>query len=63
MGIGHLTALFQTEASGTATATGSLFTDSSGRTCRYVKETAIVKKRATTDTVELCKGSKGWVAA
>jgi osmotically inducible lipoprotein OsmB len=54
---------FQTEAQGYATPDGSFFTDASGRTCRYVKETAIVKKRATTDTVKLCKGSKGWVTA
>jgi surface antigen len=54
---------FQTEAQGYATPEGSLFTDASRRTCRYIKETAIVKKRATTDTVELCKGFKGWVAA
>jgi osmotically inducible lipoprotein OsmB len=56
-------AFFQTEAQGYATPEGSLFTDASGRTCRYIKETAIVKKKETTDTVRLCKESKGWVAA
>jgi len=56
-------ALFQTEASGTATATGSLFTDSSGRTCRYVRETAVANGKMTEDTVRLCRGPSGWVAA
>ena len=52
---------FQTEAQGYAQAQGPLFTDASGRTCRYVKETAIVKGTETVDTVTLCKGPSGWV--
>jgi osmotically inducible lipoprotein OsmB len=56
-------ALFQTEASGYATATGPLFTDSTGRTCRYVRETAIANGKTTEDTVKLCRGPSGWVAA
>jgi len=54
--------LFETEASGTATAVGSLFTDSHGLTCRYIKETAVQNEKMTEDTVKLCKTSKGWVA-
>jgi hypothetical protein len=54
--------LFQTEASGTATAVGALFTDSSGRTCRYIRETAVQNEKMTEDTVRLCKGPNGWVA-
>jgi surface antigen len=56
-------AIFQTEASGYATAKGALFTDASGRTCRYVEETMVQNNQKTTDTVKLCKGSNGWVAA
>jgi surface antigen len=56
-------ALFQTEASGTATAAGALFTDSSGRTCRYIRETAVANGKMTQDTVKLCRGPSGWVAA
>lgn len=55
-------ALFQTEASGTATPAGPLFTDSHGLTCRYIKETAVQNQKLTEDTVKLCKTSKGWVA-
>ena len=55
-------ALFQTEAQGTATPKGALFTDSSGRTCRFVYETTIVNSKQTDDTVKLCKGPSGWVA-
>ncbi len=55
-------ALFQTEASGTATPKGAFFTDSSGRTCRYVYETAVQNGKMTQDTVKLCKGPSGWVA-
>jgi surface antigen len=54
---------FQTEAQGYATAVGPLFTDTSGRTCRDVRETAITKGKETTDTVRLCKGPNGWVTA
>ena len=54
---------FQTEGQGYATAEGPLFTDASGRTCRHVRETAISKGKETTDTVTLCKGPAGWVAA
>jgi surface antigen len=55
-------ALFQTEASGTATPAGALFTDSHGLTCRYIRETAVQNQKMTEDTVKLCKTSKGWVA-
>jgi osmotically inducible lipoprotein OsmB len=55
-------ALWQTEAQGTATPKGALFTDSSGRTCRYVYETVIQNGTQANDTVKLCKGSSGWVA-
>ena len=55
-------ALFQTEAQGTATPKGGFFTDSGGRSCRYVYETMIKNGTQTTDTVKLCKGSSGWVA-
>jgi len=54
-------ALWQTEAQGTATPKGSFFTDSSGRTCRWVYETVIQNSQQTDDTVRLCKGSSGWV--
>ena len=54
--------LFETESSGTATAVGALFTDSSGRTCRYIRETAVQNAKMTEDTVRLCKGPNGWVA-
>ncbi len=56
-------ALFQTTASGYAQAQGSLFTDASGRTCRYVKEVAVKNGQQTSDTVRLCKGPSGWVIA
>jgi osmotically inducible lipoprotein OsmB len=55
-------ALWQTEAQGTATPKGPLFTDSSGRTCRHVYETMIKNGQQADDTVTLCKGSSGWVA-
>src|SRR5579871_1065198 len=55
-------ALWQTEAQGTATPRGGFFTDSGGRTCRYVYETMIKNQQQTDDTVKLCKGSSGWVA-
>ena len=54
--------LFETEASGTATPVGALFTDSHGLTCRYIKETAVQNEKMTEDTVKICKTSKGWVA-
>jgi osmotically inducible lipoprotein OsmB len=54
-------AFFQTEAQGTATPKGAFFTDSSGRTCRYVYETVIQNGTQRDDTVKLCKGSNGWV--
>jgi len=41
---------------------GALFTDSSGRTCRYIRETAVQNAKMTEDTVRLCKGPNGWVA-
>ena len=56
-------ALWQTEAQGTATPRGGFFTDSGGRTCRYVYETMIKNQQQTDDTVKLCKGSSGWVSA
>jgi osmotically inducible lipoprotein OsmB len=56
-------ALWQTEAQGTASPRGGFFTDSGGRTCRYVYETVIKNQQQTDDTVKLCKGSSGWVAA
>jgi hypothetical protein len=55
-------ALFQTEASGTATAQGALFTDSTGKTCRFIRETAVQNGKMTEDTVKLCKSPQGWVA-
>jgi surface antigen len=55
-------ALFQTEASGTATAQGALFTDSTGKTCRYIRETAVQNGKMTEDTVKLCKSPQGWMA-
>ncbi len=55
-------AIFQTTASGYAQAQGALFTDASGRTCRYIKETIIKDNQQTSDTVKLCKGPNGWVA-
>jgi len=56
-------ALWQTEAQGTATPRGSFFTDSGGRTCRFVYQTMIKSGEQTSDTVRLCKGSSGWVPA
>ena len=56
-------ALWQTEAQGTASPRGGFFTDSNGRTCRYVYETMIKNQQQTDDTVKLCKGSSGWIAA
>ncbi|HEX4572984.1 MAG TPA: hypothetical protein VH184_21310 [Dongiaceae bacterium] len=41
---------------------GALFTDSSGRTCRYIRETAVQNEKMTEDTVRLCKGPNGWVS-
>ena len=55
-------ALWQTEAQGTATPKGGYFTDSSGRTCRYVYQTMVKNGQQLNDTVKLCKGSSGWVA-
>jgi surface antigen len=55
-------ALWQTEAQGTATPAGNLFTDSSGRTCRMIHETMIKNSQQTDDTVKLCKDSSGWTA-
>ncbi len=55
-------ALWQTEAQGTATPKGPLFTDSSGRSCRHVYQTVIKNGQQTDDTVTLCKGPSGWVA-
>ncbi len=55
-------AIFQTEASGTATAVGALFTDSTGKTCRFIRETAVQNGKMTEDTVKLCKSPQGWVA-
>lgn len=56
-------ALWQTEAQGTATPRGGFFTDSGGRSCRFVYETMIKNSQQTNDTVKLCKGSSGWVPA
>jgi surface antigen len=56
-------AFFQTEATGTATSVGPLFTDNAGRTCRNIHETAVQNNKMTEDTVTLCKGPNGWVSA
>ena len=56
-------ALFQTAGSGWAASTGGPFKDSSGRTCRFVREVVTKKGQTTEDTVKLCKGSTGWVPA
>lgn len=56
-------ALFQTAGSGWAAATGAAYRDSSGRSCRFVRESATNGGHTTQDTVKLCKGSAGWVPA
>jgi hypothetical protein len=48
---------------GRAAATGSAFQDNGGRTCRFLRQTAMKGSQTPEDTVKLRKGSTGWVPA
>lgn len=54
-------AYFQTAANGWASPTDEAFRDSSGRTCRHIRETATKDGSTQEDTITLCRGSAGWV--
>jgi len=56
-------ALSQTAGSGWAESTGTSFQDSSGRSCRFVRQSATKGGQTAEDTVKLCKGPTGWVPA
>jgi len=52
---------FQTAGNGWASPTGEAYRDSSGRTCRHIRQSATKDGNTLEDTITLCKGSEGWV--
>jgi surface antigen len=52
---------FQDAANGWASPTGAEFRDSSGRTCRPIRQSATKNGNTQEDTINLCKGPAGWM--
>jgi osmotically inducible lipoprotein OsmB len=54
-------ALFQTVATGWASPVSGPYTDSSGRTCRQIREQATRNGQTREDQVRLCNTARGWI--
>jgi len=54
---------FQTTQKGWARPVGGSYTETDGRTCRNIRQSATQDGETIEDTVTLCKGATGWAPA